>query len=97
MATKYIKKQVPVEAFQMNATNIKDDTDWPVWMKEAKRRKKYSVSSIYKSNVSDNEWVVNNASAAYNITEHDYVIYHPNGEITTMNKLEFTKTYERYI
>ncbi len=96
MTSQYVEVVPILDAFEMNAARMVDESEWPDWLMDARRRPSGGIHSIYKPTPDFTDWVVLNPSGALLVTSDDFIIKHSNGNLESMPKLEFLTKYKKY-
>ena len=94
--TKYRKKPIVVEAFQMLKKRGADNTrlDWPKWLIEARDKKSTILGSLYQIPFGDGLWRIHSLAGAQIIDWNDWIIQGVKGELYPCNPDIFKMTYE---
>lgn len=96
--TKFIKKPVVIEAFQMTEERRQDNSDWPKWLHEAWDKEHEEEGSLYPSdhpNSNGKDKLKINTLEGHHLVEwNDWIIQGVHGELYPCKPDIFEKTYE---
>lgn len=96
--TKYRKKPVVIEAFQMTAKTRKDNVDWPNWLNRAWNKEHSEEGAVFPSGDgpkgSDNLEIFT-LEGIHRVDFGDFIIQGVNGELYPCKPDIFEKTYEK--
>lgn len=86
--TKYMKKPIPVDAWQIDLLEMQNAGSYPDWVNTA------WVNNKIEPNYSTNELAINTLEGKMVATEGDYLIMGPLGEFWFNKRVIFQEMYE---
>jgi len=96
MTTKYRKKPVVIEAFQMTEARRWDNSEWPNWLHLAWNKDPGGEGALWKNpnDPTGNRLVVGTKEGAHKVTWDDYIIQGVQGELYPCKPDIFAATYD---
>ncbi len=96
MSTRYVKKPVIVEAFQMTRERRYDNKDWPDWLNEAWNKKVTEAGALYINpfRIHSNELVIHTLEGVLEVSWNDWIIRGTKGELYPCKPDIFNEIYE---
>lgn len=95
--TRFRKKPVVIEAFQMTKERRLDNSDWPNWLNEAWQKEQTEPGSLYPSahNSGNDKLKIHTLEGEHLVEWNDFIIQGVQGEIYPCKPDIFDMTYEK--
>ena len=95
--TKYRKKPVVIEAFQMTKERRMDNSDWPSWLNEAWQKKSDEAGALFRYDLGaelPDQLCIGTLEGAHLVGWGDWIIRGVKGELYPCKPEIFEMTYE---